>query len=246
MTTQQRAVFGQPTNARGLITDTVGRWLLVQTRHGGSGWRFPGGQGKPGESPSDTCCRELWEEIGVAVTPIDLLVTTFTVPLSPVQMGRGRLNFLFDCGVHRAGTLPVRIQRAEILAAEWIPKAEALPLLHPGNRHMIDQVRRGRHYDEYVAASTPSPLHPQAESLTRHPRKELGSLNGEPSEPPSPFPLAGPRVWVDRSDILIALRQRARTAGPTRILLQVGPASARPPFPRGGWPALTHPRSVYA
>jgi 8-oxo-dGTP pyrophosphatase MutT (NUDIX family) len=153
MMAQQHAVFGQPTNARGLITDTVGRWLLVQTRHGGPGWRFPGGKGKPGESPWDTCSRELREEVGVAVTLEDLLVTTFTVPLSPVQLGRGRLNFLFDCGVHRAGTLPIRIQRSEILAAKWIPQDEALPLLHPGHRHMIDQVRRGRHYSEYNAAA---------------------------------------------------------------------------------------------
>src|SRR5438477_348379 len=153
MTTRKRTVFGQPTNARGLITDTEGRWLLVQSRHGGACWRFPGGGGKPGESPWDTCCRELWEEVGVAAAQIDLLVTTFTVPRSPLQMGRGRINFLLDCGVHRAGTVPVRIWRSEILAAEWIPQDEALPLLHPGNRHMIDLVRRGQHYAEYDATA---------------------------------------------------------------------------------------------
>jgi 8-oxo-dGTP pyrophosphatase MutT (NUDIX family) len=176
VTDQQRQVFGHPTNARGLITDTEDRWLLVRPRHGRPGWRFPGGGGLPGESPSGTCSRELFEELGITVTPSGLLVTTFTVPRSPAQQGRGRINFLFECGTYRPGELRIKLQRREIASAEWIPQTEALPLLHPGNRHMIDLALDGRHYGEYHSTPLTAAV-PAAGRLRRAvatPRSQFG------------------------------------------------------------------------
>jgi 8-oxo-dGTP diphosphatase len=154
MRPERRRVFGHPINARGLITDVEERWLLVQSRHGGDDWRFPGGRGRAGESPAYTCGRELFEELGLILTPGDLIITTFTEPLSPAHRGQGRVNFLFDCGVHSAGELSITMQEEEITAAEWIPRAEALALLHPSDHHMISLARGGLHYGEYQ--STPA------------------------------------------------------------------------------------------
>jgi hypothetical protein len=88
------------------------------------------------------------------MTPGDLLVATFTVPLTPEHEGRGRNNYLFDCGVHPAADLSIRMQHAEIVATAWIPQDEALTLLHPGDQHMITLARDGKHYGEYYATST--------------------------------------------------------------------------------------------
>ncbi|MFI5593636.1 hypothetical protein ACIA5G_52030 [Amycolatopsis sp. NPDC051758] len=101
--------------------------------------------------PAATCSRELHQELGLRMTPGDLLIATFTVPLTPKHEGRGRNNYLFDCGVHPAADLSTRMQRAEIVATEWIPQHEALTLLHPGDQHMITLVRDGKHYGEYYA-----------------------------------------------------------------------------------------------
>ncbi|MEV7043956.1 NUDIX domain-containing protein [Amycolatopsis sp. NPDC051061] len=127
---------------------------LVQPRRGRSCWRIPGGRGKPGESPSGTCGRELHEELGLRLTPGDLMVATFTVPLSPEQEGRGRVNFLFDCGVHRAAELSIKMQRAEVVATAWIPQAEAMRLLHPGDQQMVGLAGEGLHYGEYLGTSS--------------------------------------------------------------------------------------------
>ncbi|VVJ22671.1 Uncharacterised protein [Amycolatopsis camponoti] len=82
------------------------------------------------------------------------MVTTFTVPLRPEQDGRGRVNFLFDCGVHRGAELSITMQRAEIVATAWIHQAEAMTLLHPGDRHLVGLALEGRHYGEYRNTSS--------------------------------------------------------------------------------------------
>jgi len=54
-------------------------------------WEFPGGKIDPGESPEDCLHRELREELGIAVTVLELLTPathrypSFTVTLHPIR-----------------------------------------------------------------------------------------------------------------------------------------------------------------
>jgi 8-oxo-dGTP diphosphatase len=61
-----------------LIED--GRVLLSQRKKGShlsGAWEFPGGKVEPGEDPRDTLVRELAEELGIEVTPGEILEVTF-------------------------------------------------------------------------------------------------------------------------------------------------------------------------
>ena len=62
------------------LIDGDGRVLLAQRPEGkpmAGLWEFPGGKLEPGETPEDAVIRELWEELGVAVTKPCLAPLTF-------------------------------------------------------------------------------------------------------------------------------------------------------------------------
>ncbi|MBX2852818.1 MAG: (deoxy)nucleoside triphosphate pyrophosphohydrolase [Phycisphaeraceae bacterium] len=58
------------------INNTAPRILITRRKAGqvlGGYWELPGGKVEPNESPSDTVVRELLEEVGIKVGPIDTL-----------------------------------------------------------------------------------------------------------------------------------------------------------------------------
>lgn len=63
-----------------MLATSDGR-LLVQQRPPGTAmaglWEFPGGKIEPGETPEAALVRELAEELGITVQPIDLVPFTF-------------------------------------------------------------------------------------------------------------------------------------------------------------------------
>lgn len=54
-----------------VVTDRDGRALVVRKR-GTDVFMQPGGKPEPGEGPAETLARELAEELGVVVDPVDL------------------------------------------------------------------------------------------------------------------------------------------------------------------------------
>ena len=55
--------------------------MLVVRKRGTDAFMQPGGKIEPGEEPAEALCRELAEELGLAVTPAELsFVSRFTAP----------------------------------------------------------------------------------------------------------------------------------------------------------------------
>ena len=62
------------------LIDSSGRVLLQQRRRGaehGGLWEFPGGKVEPGESLEESLCREISEELDLALSPESLQPLTF-------------------------------------------------------------------------------------------------------------------------------------------------------------------------
>ncbi len=54
-----------------VISDQSGRYLVARRPQGkalAGKWEFPGGKVEPGEEPSEALGREIWEELGVAIS----------------------------------------------------------------------------------------------------------------------------------------------------------------------------------
>jgi 8-oxo-dGTP diphosphatase len=84
-----------PASAGALIFDHAGRLLILKPTYK-SGWTLPGGQMESdGETPWETCRREVREESGLVVETGRLVCVDF---LRPRPHRPGGLRFLFDCG----------------------------------------------------------------------------------------------------------------------------------------------------
>jgi 8-oxo-dGTP pyrophosphatase MutT (NUDIX family) len=90
--------------------------LLVKTLVGNGKWKMPGGGIRKGETPQDCASREILEETGLKVTPVEL---------EPLGESVYRSNgFSFKCyryGIElKSPKKPVIITK-EIAEAQWMP-----------------------------------------------------------------------------------------------------------------------------
>jgi 8-oxo-dGTP diphosphatase len=125
-----------PASAGALIWDERERLLILKPTYK-KGWTIPGGQIDPGESPWDTCRREVREECGLAVEHGRLVCVDFR-PARPQRPGGVR--FVFDCGsVDEDAQKSVRLQEEEIEEHRFAELADALELLSGPLRRRVSQ-----------------------------------------------------------------------------------------------------------
>jgi 8-oxo-dGTP diphosphatase len=133
---------GIPVSAGALIFDRAGRLLILKPTYK-SGWTIPGGvMEADGETPWDTCRREVREECGIDVRGGRLACMDFRRP----QPGRtGGIRFLFDCGQVSDGALArVVVQAEEISEFRLAAVPDALGVLRKPIRRRVRAAIRGK------------------------------------------------------------------------------------------------------
>ncbi|HRC25869.1 MAG TPA: (deoxy)nucleoside triphosphate pyrophosphohydrolase [Alphaproteobacteria bacterium] len=102
-----------------VLVDSAGRVLIGQRPEGKSDaglWEFPGGKIESGECPEEALIRELREELGIDVDPIDLQPLTFASrALSDAVGGAHLLMPVFVCRMWKG--VPKALEHVCI---EWI------------------------------------------------------------------------------------------------------------------------------
>ena len=85
-----------------VILDQSKQKVLLTRRTDNGRWCLPGGQMEPGESVTETCAREVWEETGLQVT-IGKLIGIYTSPHRLVEYADGNrfqlVSFSFEAEV---------------------------------------------------------------------------------------------------------------------------------------------------
>lgn len=120
------------------LIDDAGR-ILVQRRPEGKQmaglWEFPGGKVEPGEVVEHALARELGEELGIAVDPLDLKPACFaSEPLDTAQL----LLLLFTCRIWH-GVVSAR----EAAALAWLEIEELRDLpMPPADGPLIDMLQK--------------------------------------------------------------------------------------------------------
>ncbi|SEO97278.1 NUDIX hydrolase [Paenibacillus sp. OV219] len=82
----------KPVGAAAVITDSLGRVLLVKHNYGKYNWEIPGGLSELNESASDTAKREVLEETGLEVV-VERMTGVYYEPAHDMH------HFVFTCSL---------------------------------------------------------------------------------------------------------------------------------------------------
>jgi 8-oxo-dGTP diphosphatase len=104
----------------GVVLDGRGRALLVR-KTGTRAFMNPGGKPEPGESAADALCRELAEEVGLAIRPDELTYLGRYIADAANEPGHLVDAEVFAVTVAEADVHP----RLEIAEAVWVEPAQA-------------------------------------------------------------------------------------------------------------------------
>jgi len=105
----------EPIRIAAAILTRPDKKMLVVRKQGTDAFMQPGGKIEPGEEPANALCRELAEELGLAVTPAELtFVARFTAPAA------NEPGLFIFAEVFRLRTDAVIEPGAEIEEAVWI------------------------------------------------------------------------------------------------------------------------------
>lgn len=105
-------------------------------------WVLPKGNIEPGETPSETAVREVWEETGVHGRLEEKLGDVkYTYTRSGVRVFKVVSFYLLRAGRGRLGTID-EAMRVEVADARWLPMDDAPRLLsYGGERQMALKAR---------------------------------------------------------------------------------------------------------
>jgi 8-oxo-dGTP pyrophosphatase MutT (NUDIX family) len=122
--------------AGALFLDERGRILLVNPTYKPE-WEIPGGMVEADEAPLTACRREIFEEIGLPITPDTLL----SIGYLQAHSDRGdALRLIFWGGVLDAVTIAqIRLQAEELSEYRFVTLDEAAALLRPTLHAQIAQ-----------------------------------------------------------------------------------------------------------
>ncbi len=113
--------------AAACIRDERGRILLVRRSDGASLWGFPGGAIEPGERADEAAAREVREEIGLEVEPVDL-IGIYSGPEYIFAYPNGDqvqpVTVLFECSVVGGRLQP---DQQEIVGSCYVGPDDELP-----------------------------------------------------------------------------------------------------------------------
>jgi 8-oxo-dGTP diphosphatase len=120
------------------LADSQGRVLLQRRAPGrqmAGLWEFPGGKVEPGEVPEAALARELAEELGIEVRPLDLVPACFA---SAPNGGAHMLLLLYLCRCWRGDPAPL-----DASALQWAYPGEMRGLaMPPADRPLIGLLER--------------------------------------------------------------------------------------------------------
>ena len=114
------------------------RVLLVKTRKGN--WGFPKGKAKIGETEEQTALRELKEETGITAE----LIPGFRDTGEYLSKDSGKLEhkdlIIF---VGKPKTLDIKLERRELLDADWFTQEDAIKkATHANTKRILEQAFR--------------------------------------------------------------------------------------------------------
>ncbi|MFP5395017.1 MAG: (deoxy)nucleoside triphosphate pyrophosphohydrolase [Alphaproteobacteria bacterium] len=122
------------------IVNAQGMVLMQRRRldrdHGGL-WEFPGGKVEPAETPAQSLCREIAEELGLTIVPADL---------TPVSFAAGadgpHVILLYLCRDWSGEPACLDGEEIAWFAPTDIPGLDLLPLDIPLAQALLNQIKR--------------------------------------------------------------------------------------------------------
>lgn len=117
--------------AGAIIRNEKGEILIVKPTYK-EGWLIPGGLAEEGELPSQTCARELQEELGLPLKPGKLIAVDF------LNNETSAIQFVFDGGILSEEEIAhIVLPKEELSEFRFVSQDEAHTLLrHAGARRI--------------------------------------------------------------------------------------------------------------
>ena len=127
--------------ALGLLANQRGEILLVRHRGRSYPWGLPGGMLKHPETPTEGLCRELQEELALA---LDEELLAIHPPLTATKLPLLELIYSYGKPLSDNDILNIKTQRIEIAELKWV-NAQTLALqegILPRHRTLVDRFLR--------------------------------------------------------------------------------------------------------
>jgi 8-oxo-dGTP diphosphatase len=144
MSIQRITRFRTILTARLLLNYREHYLFLAQTPSNGGGYTFPGGKIEGEEFAREALAREVFEEVGLEITPKSLKLVHIT---HRKQNSIVEIIFFFTTDTY-TGELVVK-EPLKFRAAEWLPMDEPPKKLTAVLEHALTRIQEGKFYSEF-------------------------------------------------------------------------------------------------